>query len=132
MSRSNALAAAPPLARPLAVRAMTPLLAAAALSVATPGVVDAQHWREPARWTSVSGRQAEFDHRIAASVRNGQLTRREVGRLKAEFNALVRLEAQYRRGGLTRWERADLDRRFDRLSSRVRTERRPYRRAGRW
>ena len=30
----------------------------------------------------------------------------------------------YRRGGLNNWERADLDRRFDRLSWQVRSERR--------
>ncbi|WP_425988813.1 hypothetical protein [Brevundimonas sp. TWP2-3-2] len=41
-----------------------------------------------------------------------------------EFNALLRLEANYRRGGLTAWERTDLDRRFDRLSASIREQRR--------
>ena len=44
-------------------------------------------------------------------------------RLRGEFNSLLRLEANYRRGGLTAWERADLDRRFDRLSAQIRYER---------
>jgi hypothetical protein len=57
-------------------------------------------------------------------VRNGSLTRNEAVRLRAEFNDLVRLEARYRYNGLTRGERADLDRRFDALSSRIRYERR--------
>lgn len=41
-----------------------------------------------------------------------------------EFNALLRLEANYRRGGLTAWERTHLDRRFDRLSASIREQRR--------
>ena len=38
--------------------------------------------------------------------------------------SLARLEARYRRDGLSQWERADLDRRFDRLSAQIRYERR--------
>ncbi|MCK3127704.1 hypothetical protein MZG98_27560, partial [Escherichia coli] len=57
---------------------------------------------------------------------NGQLSRREATRLRGEFNGLLRLEANYRRGGLTAWERQDLDRRFDRLSAQIRYERRDY------
>lgn len=57
-------------------------------------------------------------------MRNGQLSRREAVRLRSEFNQIVRLEASYRRNGLTAWERADLDRRFDRLSAQIRMERR--------
>jgi hypothetical protein len=34
------------------------------------------------------------------------------------------MEADYRRNGLTAAERADLDRRFDALSARIRSERR--------
>lgn len=69
-------------------------------------------------------RQANLDRRIDVGVRTGQLSRREAVRLRSEFNALVRLEAQYRRGGLSAWERNDLDRRFDRLSMQIRSERR--------
>ncbi|MFT4934162.1 MAG: hypothetical protein ACI9LT_000837, partial [Pseudoalteromonas distincta] len=50
--------------------------------------------------------------------------RNEAFRLRAEFNDLQRLEHHYRRGGLTRWEMADLDRRMDRLSARIYVERR--------
>jgi hypothetical protein len=61
---------------------------------------------------------------INQGVRSGQLTRSEAARLRAEFNSLVRLEAQYRRSrpGLTLAERRDLDRRFDALSARIRVQ----------
>lgn len=76
------------------------------------------------RWQSINQRQRSLDARIDAGIRNGQLSRREAIRLRGEFNDLVRLEARYRRDGLTRWERADLDRRFDRLSYMIQAERR--------
>lgn len=125
-----------PAARVTAGRVMLPVLAAVALSMAAPGVADAQAWRAPqtqgqGQWVSINARQASLVHRIDVGVRNGQLNRREATRLKAEFSALARLEAQYRRGGLTRWERTDLDRRFDRLAAQVRFERRDHQRA-RW
>lgn len=75
-------------------------------------------------WQSINVRQANLDRRIDQGLRNGQLSRREATRLRSEFNALLRLEANYRRGGLTAWERTDLDRRFDRLSAQIREERR--------
>jgi hypothetical protein len=57
-------------------------------------------------------------------VRNGALSRREATTLRAAFRQIAQLEARYRRGGLSAWERQDLDRRFDRLSNQVREERR--------
>ena len=75
-------------------------------------------------WQSINQRQAHLDRRIDQGVRNGQLSRREAVRLRAEFNQIARLEARYRRDGLSQWERADLDRRFDRLSAQIRYERR--------
>ena len=74
-------------------------------------------------WQSINVRQASLDRRIDQGVRNGQLSRREATRVRNEFSALARLENQYRRGGLTAWERTDLDRRFDRLSASIRYER---------
>ena len=74
-------------------------------------------------WQSINQRQAQLERRIDQGVRNGQLSRREASRLRSEFNSLERLERQYRRGGLSAWERNDLDRRFDRLSAQIRAER---------
>ena len=64
--------------------------------------------------------QAQLDQRIDVGIRNGSLTRAEADRMRAEFRSIVRLEAQYRRNGLTVSERADLSRRLDVLDDRVR------------
>jgi len=83
-------------------------------------------YRGYGQWQSINARQARLDQRIDAGVRNGQLTRSEAIRLRAEFRDIAYMEARYRRtgGGLSAWERTDLDRRFDRLEARVRFERR--------
>jgi len=75
------------------------------------------------RWTSINQRQAALDARIDAGVRDGSLSRSEAAGLRADFDALARMEAEYRRDGLTSNERADLDRRFDQLSARIRADR---------
>jgi hypothetical protein len=56
-------------------------------------------------------------------VRDGTLSRREAYRLRSEFQQIARLQARYRADGLSGWERADLDRRFDILSNEIRAER---------
>jgi hypothetical protein len=75
-------------------------------------------------WMSINERQARLDDRIEAGMRSGDLSRREALSLRAEFRDLSGLEARYRAGGLSAWERQDLDRRFDRLSVRIRDDRR--------
>ena len=75
-------------------------------------------------WRPIDVRRSDLDRRIDQGLRNGRLSRREAVRLRNAFDSLLRLEARYRRGGLTAWERADLDRRFDRLSVEIRHERR--------
>jgi hypothetical protein len=75
-------------------------------------------------WQPINQRQAQLDYRIDAGVRSGQLTRGEAASLRAEFYQIAQIEASYRRNGLSAWERADLDRRFDNLSQRIRYERR--------
>ena len=73
-------------------------------------------------WQSINQRQANLDSRIDQGVRSGALTRVEAARLRAEFQTIVVLEANYRRsgGGLTAWERNDLDQRMNALSARIR------------
>lgn len=70
-------------------------------------------------WQSMSQRQAEVDGRIDAALRDRALTVRDAAELRAEFQAIVRLEAQYRLGGISNAEQADLDRRFEALSARI-------------
>ena len=74
-------------------------------------------------WQSINQRQANLVRRIDMGVRSGAISRRESARLRGEFNQISRLEQTYRRNGLNAWERADLDRRFDRLSASIRSER---------
>lgn len=75
-------------------------------------------------WQNISQRKYQLDRRIDRGERNRQLSRREATRLRYELNALVNLERSYLRGGLSFRERAELDRRYDRLSMQVRAERR--------
>ena len=75
-------------------------------------------------WDRIDNRFQRVDRRIDQGLRNGQLSRREAQRLRGQFYELIRLERNYSRDGLSRWERNDLDRRFDHLSAQVRYERR--------
>ena len=75
-------------------------------------------------WTNINQRQRELDFRIDQGLRDRSLSRLEASRLRMNFNNIARLEARYRANGLNRFERADLQRRFDRLSDRITAERR--------
>jgi hypothetical protein len=52
--------------------------------------------------------------------------------LREDLRNVERLEARYRRDGMSRWEVSDLDRRLDVLSQRVRFNRHDDDRRGRW
>jgi hypothetical protein len=96
------------------------LLAAASLAgAAAPAFAQGPR---PSDWQPLTQRQDNLDRRIDQGMRSGQLTRREGRQLHREFNNLLRLEARYQRGGLNFRERADLQRRYDILSRRVRFE----------
>lgn len=99
-------------------RKLIALLAATAVSATLPALASAQQG-----WVNINQRQAQLDQRIEVGVRNGQISRAEAARLHAEFSDIARLEATYRRDGLSMNERVDLDRRFDALSMRIRAER---------
>lgn len=117
--------------------AFIPAIALAAASVALPAAAQNYgHHNGPSRgpaysapahgWNAIAQRKFELDRRIDQGVRARQLSTREAGRLKTELNGLVRLEARYMRNGLTRAERADLERRYDRLAAQIRFERRDH------
>lgn len=96
------------------------LISVLAVSALTTAAVPAM----AAPWQNINQRQAQLDRRIDQGVRNGSLTRYEATRLRTEFRQIAQLEVRYRRtGGLQGWERADLDRRFDVLSRKIRFER---------
>lgn len=73
---------------------------------------------------NIDQRQQRLAWRIERGVRSGALSQREARDLRAGAYDIARLEARYRRDGLSGWERADLDRRLDRLDAQVRYERR--------
>ena len=115
---------------------LIPALAVAVASAALPAAAQSYDRHGPSRghgyeqnyngWNAIAQRKHNLDRRIDRGVQTRQLSRREASRLQDELNSLVRLERQSMRGGLTRWERQDLDRRYDRLSSKVRYERNDY------
>lgn len=71
------------------------------------------------RWEPLAGQVAAFDARVAAALRARDITRTESTRLRADFRALVQLEAQYERNGLDARERQDLEARYADLNRRV-------------
>jgi hypothetical protein len=99
-------------------RVLLSIAAASAVLVSLPVAADA------APWQPISQRQANIERRIDQGVRTGDLTRREAAQLRDQYRDITRLEAHYRRDGrLTPSERADLDRRYDRLSDHVYAQR---------
>jgi hypothetical protein len=108
------------------------IAAVSAVAAAVPAVASAQAYgydRGPDRgydrgYQDVGGdRVARLDQRIDMGIRSGGLSRSEAWRLKGDLRETARLESRYRRGGLSGWERADLDRRYDRISAQIRYER---------
>lgn len=92
---------------------MRKFILAAALLAVVPAAAQAQ-------WVPINQRQDNLAARIDQGIRSGALNRAEAQRLRAQYRDIARLEARYRAsGGLSPRERADLDRRFDRLSRRV-------------
>jgi hypothetical protein len=75
------------------------------------------------QWVNIEKRKVQLDRRIDQGLRSGQLTNAEAARLRADFDAIARVEYRYRRNGLNMQERADLDRRFDQLAAQIRFER---------
>lgn len=74
------------------------------------------------RWTPMHQRVRVLDRHLDQGVRSRRISHRDAQALRRDAQQLVRLEAQYSRNGLTRWERQDLDRRFDALEARIRYE----------
>lgn len=79
-------------------------------------------------WVPMASRQSWLEARLEAGQRDRSLSTQDAARLRADFQTIARLETQYRQGGLTNAEQADLDRRFDALSARLLVERQdnPY------
>jgi len=74
------------------------------------------------RWANLNQRQAMFNDRLARAINDRRISQRQADYLRQEFRSIAQLERQYRRNGLTYQERADLDRRFDRLETNFRAQ----------
>jgi hypothetical protein len=70
-------------------------------------------------YQSVSDGRIEFDRRVDAAVSARRLSRTDATRLRADYAALIRMEAEYQRGGLTARERQDIETRLDALDARL-------------
>jgi hypothetical protein len=108
----------------------TMILTLAAATALTAGAAAAQPYGygygrgDDNGWMAPEQREQMLDRRIDQGARSGQLTRSEVFRLRTELQRITYLEDRYSRNGLSRWEMADLDRRFDALQAQIRFERR--------
>jgi hypothetical protein len=71
---------------------------------------------------NINARQAQIAQQIDWGQRSGRLTFMEARDLRGEMRQIDFLEMRYRRDGLNFGERADLDRRLDRLSFEVQRE----------
>jgi hypothetical protein len=70
-------------------------------------------------YQSVADGRAEFERRVDAAVSARRLTRTDATRLRADYAALIRTEAEYQRDGLSLRERQDIETRLDALDVRV-------------
>ena len=70
-------------------------------------------------WRPLSDQRTAFNARVDVALRDRRISRTEANRLRTDFDALVRVESNYRRDGLSDREREDLTRRLADLDRRV-------------
>lgn len=63
--------------------------------------------------------RTQFEARLTADVRAGNLNQSSAARLRADYDSLVQQETAYSAGGFSAQERADLNQRYQALTSRV-------------
>ena len=71
------------------------------------------------RWRPLAERRANFETQIERALDDRSISRTEATRLRADFQALVQLEASYGRNGLDARETADLRSRYQGLRARL-------------
>jgi hypothetical protein len=101
------------------MKKLTVLLAGLGIATAAiPGIASA------APFGPANQRQSAIELRIDQGLRSGALNRNEAYRLKSQLRDIVQLQYRYARsgGGIDRREAADLDRRFDTLSAKVKIQ----------
>lgn len=71
------------------------------------------------QWQPLSTRYNDFERRVAAGLRNRQLTQTEATRLRTDWRTLAQVEASYQRGGIDGREQADLWARYNAIDARL-------------
>ncbi len=115
------------------------ILAASAVALSTPAA--AQHYRDHDRHGGYAqrypfeARQQQLEQRVERMAYNGRISRQEYRLFQRQFAHFDRLQRDYRRGGIDRWEARELDAQLDRIQAQIRHERRESRwedRRDRW
>lgn len=70
-------------------------------------------------YRSAADGRADFDARVNAAINARQISRVEATRLRSDYAALVRTEADYQSGGLNARERQEIESRLDALDARL-------------
>jgi hypothetical protein len=70
-------------------------------------------------WRALSEQRTAFNGRVDVALRSRRISTTEASRLRADFDALARVEADYRRDGLSDRERQDLTARLADLDRRI-------------
>lgn len=110
---------------------LIPLAAASALAALAAPAAAQPYGYDRGRYDAPD-RGERLEWRIARAADRGHISPREAYRLRASVRAAERLAWRYQRdGAFTRWERADIARRYDQIAMRLRYERadrdyRPY------
>lgn len=120
----------------LTKKALLSLLAASAVAIATPTLAQSYGGHGGGYGYGQGGglnrEQAQLAQRIDRAAYRGTISRREAANLRWQLEEFQRLEWRYRRDGLSRWERNDLDQRLNRIRRDLREDRRDGGRHDRW
>lgn len=107
-------------------KALLPVIAAAALAVSAPAMAQSHGgWHNDG---GIGQRQAQLEQRVQRMAANGIINRGEYRNFQRQFEHVSRLERDYRRDGLNRWERRELNAQLDRIQNQIRYERADNRR----
>lgn len=130
----------------LKTKALLSMLAASAVAMATPALAQnvglTLSYGSPGygygqgygyeQGRGYDNRAERLGERIDHAAYNGRISRREAQNLRWQLAEYHRLEWRYRRDGLSRWEREDLNQRLDRIRYELREDRRDGGRRDRW
>jgi hypothetical protein len=108
------------------------ILAASAVALSTPAA--AQHYGGHGGYGQrypFEARQQQLEQRVERLAYNGRISRNEYRLFQRQFAHFDRLQRDYRRGGIDRWEARELDAQLDRIQGQIRAERRESRREDR-